>query len=239
MPIAIPENTRKSLDAVIDHTREAITDGVESILETTHNVLLAGLGGLDFTAELPRRLIERGQASENQTIAKVRDVVERLPRELDVHLRKPEAPSLDEMRRKAEDSVADVRKAATEAVDDLKKTAEDAVHSVEEGLESAREETQKGVKKALHALPDLAPVTRKSLGVLIERVDGLAERVDALKTERASKAAPRKTKRAPAKTAAKSGAAKSPAAKTTAAKKTKAAAPTAQAEPVSEEPSDN
>jgi polyhydroxyalkanoate synthesis regulator phasin len=133
MNIAIPEAAKKRIDTAIDHTNEArkiINDGVVSALELTHNVLMAGLGGLDLTTELSRdlsrRLIERGEKSENVTVAQARKVVDLLPRELHLDVAVPPVPHVDEVRQKAEEAVG-------EAVAEVKKSAEDAVHLLRSG----------------------------------------------------------------------------------------------------------
>ncbi len=231
MNIAIPEIAKKRIDTAIDHTNEArkiINDRVVSALELTHNVLMAGLGGLDLTTEISRefsrKLIERGETSDNTAVAQARKVVDLLPRELHIDVAVPAVPHVDEVRQKAENAVED-------AVAEVKRNAEEAVQMVEERVEAAKEGAVKGVEKVLHGLPDVVPVPRKNLDSLVERVEGLAGRIDILKSkrEKAVADAPAEAKAAPAPAKAKAAAPAKAAAKKTTPRKKTAAKPAAKA----------
>ncbi len=225
MNIVLTDNAKKGFDAAretADEARKTIQGHIGNALDLTHDVLLAGLGGLDATADLPRLLIERGESSENEHIVRLRKLFDRLPRELQLDIETPHVPSVDDLRKSAEDTVSDVRKTTADAVSDVRKTAEGAVADVRksaegvvERVDQVRGEAMEGIDRVLGALPSFFPASQKEFHGLEERVEELGARLDALKKARARAATPKK-KTAPKPAAApKKKAAPKPAAKKT------------------------
>ncbi|MAE69935.1 MAG: hypothetical protein CME06_05650 [Gemmatimonadetes bacterium] len=206
MNFTIPDTAKKGIDTAretAEDARKTIQTGVENALELTHDVLMAGLGGLDFTTELPRRLRERGEASKNEAIVRARELLERMPREIhipgEIHIdiERPKIPSVDELRKSAENVVSDARKTAEDAVADVRKSAEDVAEKVDEARGGAVE----GIERVLHTLPGFFPASQKELSGLEERVEELTGKVESIKKARARAAAAKK--RAAAKSATK------------------------------------
>ena len=206
MTFTLPDTAKRGIDTAretAEDARKTIQTGVENALELTHGVLLAGLGGVDFTTELPRRLRERGEASKHESIVRARELLERMPREIhipgEIHIdiERPNIPSVDKLRKTAENAVSDARKTAEDAVADVRKSAEEVAEKVGEARGGAVE----GVERILHTIPGFFPASQKELSGLEERVEQLADKVESIKKARARAATAKK--RAAAKTASK------------------------------------
>ena len=182
---------------------------IESVLDLTQNILMAGLGGLDLTAaeiqKVSRDLVERGEKTDATGLKAAREFVGRTREQLEDG---PAIPKIDE-----------VRDAATKSFDRVRSEAQAAEDRLTDRIKGF---DWKGLDFDLNIELPSFPTTRSSFDELSQRVDDLAASIAKL-----SRPAPKK--RTTKKATTKKATTKKTATKKTATKK---AAPAPKAEPV-------